>query len=70
MYKKLPISSRKDLNISYLEIVAILGIKPSKEAKRIEHELLLAVLNGKVENTKPALQEYLKVFKERRIQNE
>lgn len=70
MYQKIPISSRKDLNISYLEIVAILGINPSKEAKRIEQELLFAVLNGKVENTKPALQEYLKVFKERRIQNE
>lgn len=70
MHKNLPIYMRSDLHISYLEMINILGIQPSKLAKEIEKELIYAVLNGTLDNSKEAIESYLITNKERWNKNE
>ncbi len=59
MYKSLPIHERKDLEIHFQEICAILNMKPSKRAKVIENHLIHEVLLGHIHNQKEELKEYL-----------
>lgn len=59
MYKKLPITSRKDLKITFDEMKAILKKEP-KEMKEVETKLIHLVVNGKIKNKKEALIEALK----------
>lgn len=70
MYKNMPIYLRSELNITYLEIVNILGVNPSKLVKEIENELVLAVLNNKLDNNFEKMKEYLLKNKERWNLNE
>lgn len=65
IHKNLPIYMRNDLNITYLEIIEILGIKPCKAAKEIENHLIYAVLNGNLENSNEIIKKYLINNKER-----
>lgn len=65
MNENLPIYSRKDLKLSYLEICEILGLKPSKKVKKIETLLIHEVLVGHVLNEKEDLQKYLLTNKAR-----
>lgn len=65
IYKNLPIYVRSDLNITYLEIIEILDIKPSNFAKEIENHLISAVLNRNLENNKDIIKKYLLDNKER-----
>lgn len=57
--KEMPIKEKKDLALSFMEIIDILKIKPSKIAGEIEKELLIEVLNGRVLNEKQELTNYL-----------
>lgn len=59
MYNSLPISTRKDLKISYLEICEILQVKPAKKVKEIENKLVEEVLNERIVNEKKALELFL-----------
>lgn len=59
IYERLPIYQRKELNISFLEIVDILEITPSKKAGEIESFLIKEVVNGKLPNDKEKLKSYL-----------
>ena len=59
MYQNMPIYLRKDLKITYLEIAEILEMEPSEKVKKIEEDIILEVLNGRVDNTLENLKEYL-----------
>lgn len=65
MYQKMPIHSRKELKMSYLEIVEVLKSKPSKKIKDIEQEIIYEVLNGHIKNTHSAIKAYVLNNKER-----
>lgn len=65
MHQKMPIHDRKDLKMSFLEIVELLRSKPSKKIKDIEQEILYEVLNGHIKNTYTAIKTYVLNNKER-----
>ncbi len=54
MYKKLPIESRKDLNITFEEIALILE-EEGKNVKKVEEELIQKVIERKIKNKKEIL---------------
>jgi len=62
---ELPIFKRQDLNITYMQIGEILGIKPSKIVKEVEESLIKEVLNKRVNNTYEELKKYIIFNKER-----
>lgn len=66
--KEMPIKEKKELDISFQEIVDTLKIKPSKQAGEIEKELIKEVVNGRIFNKKKDLTNYLKSNKTRWFQ--
>lgn len=64
-YNNLPLHSRKDLCLSYLEICTILKMEPCRKVKAIEQELIKKVLNGCIKNKKEDLKKYLCIYKKR-----
>ncbi len=64
MEKNLPIHSKKELKLSYLEICSLLSLKPSKEVQKLEEEILEQVVNQKIKNTKKELTKYVLQYKE------
>ena len=65
MHENIPIYTKQDLEISYLEICEVLGLAPSNEVKEIESELIHEVLYEHIPNTKQELRNYLIANKKR-----
>jgi len=59
MYNKLPIKSVKELQITNNEIMELLNIKPSRELKNIQDELIDLILDGKLSNKNSELKKYI-----------
>ncbi len=67
LHHNMPINVRKDLNITYLEIVDILNVEPSSFVKEIENDLVCEVLNERINNSFEEIREFLVDNKERWI---
>ena len=59
MYNKLPIKNSNDLNISGLEIMKLLNIKPSEKISELKSELINQILENKLRNKNSELKKYL-----------
>ena len=59
LYKELPITSMKDINITGQEISNILNKEPGSYIKDILLDLEKQIVNGKLENTKEKITEYI-----------
>ncbi len=59
-FKNLPIKSESELSIDGDEIQKILEIEPSKVIQEVQNGLIMLILNGKLENKKESLIEFLK----------
>ena len=59
IYANMPIYQRKELSITFQEIIEILEIKPSKKAGEIEEELIQEVINRRIPNEIEKLKDYL-----------
>ncbi len=64
LYNSMKIHSRKDLNISFDEIKEITLLEP-KQVRKLENILLKEVINGRLENDKNKLRDYLLKYKTR-----
>ena len=60
LYEKLDLKTERDLDISSEDIMNVLKIKPSKELKEIKEKLITLILEGKLENQRNSLINYLK----------
>ena len=58
-YQNLPITSRKDIQISGHEISNLLKREPGKYIKEIMEDLELNILNGKLNNNYEEIKEYI-----------
>lgn len=67
---KMPIMNKTDLKIEILEICNIIGIEPNKVLKVIIDDLINAILNNKLENTKKSIIDYLIKNKEQWLNEE
>ncbi|MBR1385677.1 MAG: hypothetical protein IJ568_02480 [Bacilli bacterium] len=59
IYEGLPIHSKKEINISTLEILSILNKKAGAYLKDIYNDLEIAILELKLENNKERIKEYI-----------
>jgi tRNA nucleotidyltransferase (CCA-adding enzyme) len=59
IYQKLPISSKKDIVISPIEISKILKKSPGNYLKAIIEDIEKQIIYGKIENTKPSIKKYI-----------
>lgn len=59
IYASMPIKNAKELAIDGDEIQEILNIKPSKLIKEINEYLILLILNGRLNNEKEILKQYI-----------
>ena len=59
IYTKMPLKSTQELAIDGDEIQDVLNIKPSKTIKDIQEDLIILVLNGKLNNEKDELKQYI-----------
>ncbi len=63
LYKKMPIHTRKELQISMQEICTILEVSPSRKIKEIENQLIYEVLYERIKNTNSSLKEVVATMK-------
>lgn len=59
LYSKIPIKSKKDLDIEVLEICNIIGISPGKDLKVVLDHLVDVILDGQLENNRKSITKYL-----------
>lgn len=59
LYESMPIYTRSDMQISYQEICELFHFQPSRKIKEMEKDLVIEVLNSRVENKKDELRKYL-----------
>ena len=59
IYNNMPLKSSQELVIDGDEIQELLEIKPSKIIKDIQEELIILILNGKLNNEKTQLTQYI-----------
>ena len=59
VYELLPINSQSDINITSLEIINILNIKPGKIISKIYNDLEINILNGNLNNNKDDIINYI-----------
>ena len=59
MYNDLPIKSRKDLDITYDEIIKVLNIKPSSVIQKIYNDIINNIMLGELENKKEDIISYI-----------
>lgn len=58
-YEKLPITNKKDINITSKEIMETLNKKSGEYIKEIYNDLINLILNGKIENDNGVIKEYI-----------
>jgi len=58
-YEKLPITNKKDINITSQEIMEILNKNSGKYIKEIYNDLVNLILNDKIENDNQKIKEYI-----------
>lgn len=59
IYEKMPIKTRKDIQITSGEIEELLNIKPGPFFKEIYEKLTLEIINNNLENDKDKIKEYI-----------
>ena len=59
MYKKLPIKERKDIALTFPELIKTLEIQPGKVVKEIYLDLEDKILNNKLKNNNKEIKKYL-----------
>ena len=70
MYNNMPIHERKEMVLSYNEIVNLLNLTPSQKVKEIEQEIIYEILHGHILNKKTDIKNYILKNKERWVNGE